>query len=151
MGRSQIKGAIRLLLVGALTLLPLSVCAAPPQSVSSADNSVSISNTISLVPKEINNHNSDGVSRIACTLTGVPNTGHRIDGATLIVGKERLTASDIDGIDFKRYFQFEEEGEIEIEIDFPRRRRFSPNDRIELTTPAGTISAPLGKASTRIK
>lgn len=58
------------------------------------------------------------LTRVNCKLKGRPNTSHRIDSASL-GGK---SATDIDGVDFNRYFQFEEDGVIPLSIDFPRMK-----------------------------
>lgn len=63
---------------------------------------------------------ADHIVRVSATLTSMPHTSWRIDSITADVpGKGTVGASDIDGIDFKRYFQWEDEGEINLEIDFP--------------------------------
>lgn len=61
----------------------------------------------------------DGVLRIGGILAGIPHTSCRIDRITLACGDKKVVAVDIDGIDFERYFQWEDDGEIHIEIDFP--------------------------------
>lgn len=72
----------------------------------------------------INNHNSDGVTRVLVRLTSMPNTSSRVDSVSLITtdGK-RFLATDIDGVDFKRYFQWEENGQINVEVDFPHQKK----------------------------
>lgn len=50
------------------------------------------------------------LTRVYARIVGRPHTSMRIDSIT--------GAKDIDGIDFKRWFQFEEEGIVSIEIDF---------------------------------
>ena len=72
----------------------------------------------------INNTNSDGVTRISVKLISVPNTSSRVDSVTLVMPDgRRYTAGDIDGIDFKRYFQWEEDGQVKVDVDFPRQKR----------------------------
>lgn len=61
------------------------------------------------------------LTRLYGRLSGAPHTSGRIDqitvsGTTL---KEPLSATDIDGVDFRRWFQWEEDGIIPVEIDFP--------------------------------
>lgn len=53
--------------------------------------------------------------RVSLTMLCVPHTAHRIDSVTL----DGRGATDIDGVDFKRWFQFEDDGSISVEIDFP--------------------------------
>lgn len=69
---------------------------------------------VSLLVKQI-----DGISRLSGRLISMPHTSERIDS---IVLQSRdgslLTAEDIDGVDFGRYFQWEDEGIIDLEIDF---------------------------------
>lgn len=51
------------------------------------------------------------LTRIYGKLIGIPHTSNRID--------EIPGATDIDGVDFKRWYQFEEDGKIPVEIDLP--------------------------------
>ncbi|MBD5344973.1 MAG: hypothetical protein HDR90_08335 [Bacteroides sp.] len=60
------------------------------------------------------------LTRVYGRLTGAPHTSNRIDDATLYTPAGAFEATDIDGVDFRRYFQWEDDGEIAIEIDFPR-------------------------------
>lgn len=83
------------------------------------------------------------LTRLYGKLIGRPHTSHRIDAAVLLSGKAVLTSDDIDGVDFKRYFQWEDEGVIPVEIDFPAVKKFSAAT-VELDTPRG-------KSITRIK
>lgn len=76
------------------------------------------------------------LTRVYGKLVGRPHTSHRVDDATLLSGKSSFKADDIDGVDFKRYFQWEDEGEILIEIDFPKMKRFNAAQLI-LVTPRG--------------
>lgn len=75
---------------------------------------------IGLSVNGIENKSADHIVRLSATLTSMPHTSWRVDSITLNVpGNGAVGASDIDGIDFKRYFQWEDEGEIDLEIDFP--------------------------------
>ena len=76
------------------------------------------------------------LTRVYGKLVGRPHTSHRVDEATLLTGKSSFKADDIDGVDFKRYFQWEDEGEILIEIDFPKMKRFNAAQLI-VVTPRG--------------
>ncbi len=60
------------------------------------------------------------LTRVYAEIIGIPHTAARIDSMTLILpsGKS-LSWTDIDGIDANRYFQWEDNGRISIEIDFP--------------------------------
>lgn len=59
------------------------------------------------------------LTRVYARLVGRPHTSQRIDGVSLKAAGKLYTATDIDGVDFKRWFQWEEDGVIPIEIDFP--------------------------------
>lgn len=59
------------------------------------------------------------LTRVYGSCIGLPNTSQRIDNVRLISGETSANATDIDGVDFKRYFQWEEDGLILLEIDFP--------------------------------
>lgn len=72
----------------------------------------------------MSNDNSDGVTRMTVRLTSLPNTSSRVDSVTLVApGGKRFRATDIDGIDFQRYFQWEEEGKVTVDVDFPRQKK----------------------------
>lgn len=74
------------------------------------------------------------LTRVYGKLIGIPHTSHRIDAVKLQSGV--ISATDIDGVDFKRWFQWEDDGEIAVEIDFqPMKERSSLV--IEATTPRG--------------
>ncbi len=62
------------------------------------------------------------LTRVYGKVIGRPHTSHRIDGVTLNINNQTLVSDDIDGVDFKRYFQWEDDGFILLEIDFPATR-----------------------------
>lgn len=62
------------------------------------------------------------LTRLYGKLIGVPHTSQRIDGLTLTVSERPYAAIDIDGVDFKRWFQWEDDGVICVEIDFEPMR-----------------------------
>lgn len=62
------------------------------------------------------------LTRVYGKVIGRPHTSHRIDGVTLNINNQSLVSDDIDGVDFKRYFQWEDDGFILLEIDFPATR-----------------------------
>lgn len=73
--------------------------------------------------KGIDNRNSDGVTRLTVILTSLPNTSSRIDSVSLVTAAGiRMKALDIDGVDFQRYFQWEDEGAVDVEVDFTRQK-----------------------------
>ncbi len=52
------------------------------------------------------------LTRLYGRLVGRPHTSCRVDAVSLTAGKRVYTATDIDGVDFKRWFQWEDDGEI---------------------------------------
>lgn len=68
---------------------------------------------------DITSKPDDEIVRIGGNLTGTPHTSQRIDSISIIHNDVPLKAVDIDGVDFERYFQWEDDGNIYIEIDFP--------------------------------
>lgn len=76
------------------------------------------------------------LTRVYCRLCGAPHTSGRIDEASIYVDKSRYRSADVDGVDFRRYFQWEDNGVIPIEIDFPAMPQFE-KARISLSTPRG--------------
>ncbi|MDE6080439.1 MAG: hypothetical protein K2G35_10300 [Duncaniella sp.] len=59
------------------------------------------------------------LTRVYGRLTGRPHTSGRIDTVEMENRGRKLVADDIDGVDFNRYYQYEDEGVILLEIDFP--------------------------------
>lgn len=90
------------------------------------------SGTFSLSVKKIDFRKD--LTRVYCTIVGRPNTSARITAITM----GNRAATDIDGIDMGRYFQFEEEGLIDLEIDFPPLKPASKLE-IKFTTPVNTL------------
>ena len=83
----------------------------------------------------------DGV-RISLCLVGIPGTSQRIDGIDLHVGQKLVKATDIDGVDFERYFQFEDTGVQVIEVDVPFKGTLTKNATLTFHTAKGDITAP---------
>jgi hypothetical protein len=83
----------------------------------------------------------DGI-RITVCLIGIPHTSNRIDSVDLVVNKAIYPATDIDGVDFKRYFQFEDEGVVTVEIDFPFKAKLPKNSTLKFHTVKGDITSP---------
>lgn len=88
------------------------------------------------------------LTRLYGKLTGRPHTSHRVDAATILSGKSSFAANDIDGVDFKRYFQWEDDGCIPVEIDFPAMRPFKAAT-IQLDTPRGNSLTSVRKSASR--
>ena len=59
------------------------------------------------------------LTRVYGKLVGRPHTSNRIDGISLTTTGSAVISTDIDGVDFQRYFQWEDDGQIPVEIDFP--------------------------------
>ena len=62
------------------------------------------------------------LTRVYGVILGRPHTSMRIDNIMMLERSKEYPAQDIDGIDFKRWFQFEEDGKIPVEIDFKKMR-----------------------------
>ena len=61
----------------------------------------------------------DNLVRVSGNLVGEPHTSCRIDSVAVSGSHAVTVACDIDGVDFRRYFQWEDDGTIPLEIDFP--------------------------------
>lgn len=77
------------------------------------------------------------VTRIYCRLSGKAHTSSRIDSVSVSM-PVRVSATDIDGVDFKRWFQWEDDGVIPVEIDFPPMKPVK-NMTINVLTPRGSV------------
>lgn len=80
----------------------------------------------------------DDVTRVYGKITGPHNTSARIDRIVLTHGKERYVSNDIDGFDYERAFQWEEDGSIPVEIDFAPIKSRPEIFVISAETPRGT-------------
>lgn len=80
--------------------------------------------------------------RISVCLVGIPHTSQRIDGVDLVIGQKLVKATDIDGVDFERYFQFEDEGVQTIELDFPFKGTLPKTAKLIFHTANGDITSP---------
>lgn len=76
------------------------------------------------------------LTRLYGRLAGMPHTAQRIDTLTIKIDNRAYGSTDIDGIDLKRWFQWEDEGEIPVEIDFPRLR-LGKSATVEAVSPRG--------------
>lgn len=97
---------------------------------------VGVAGGYGLTVKEIDFRND--LTRVRCTISGRPNTSSRISGVTL----DGHPATDIDGIDLGRYFQFEESGLIDLEIDFPAIKPARTTE-LKFITPSGPLTYTL--------
>lgn len=85
---------------------------------------------------------TDNGIRISLCLVGIPHTSQRIDGIDLVIGQKLVKAVDIDGIDFERYFQFEDSGVQTIEVDFPFSGTVPKTAKLVFHTVNGDITSP---------
>lgn len=76
------------------------------------------------------------LTRMYGKLVGRPHTSQRIDAVTLTSGSKQYLATDIDGVDFNRWFQWEDDGVIPVEIDFGKMPKFTKG-YIVIETPRG--------------
>ena len=61
-----------------------------------------------------------GLTRVYGKFVGTPHTSQKLHGITIELKGKSYEANDIDGVDFDRWFQWEDDGIIPVEIDFPR-------------------------------
>lgn len=80
--------------------------------------------------------------RISVCLVGIPTTSQRIDSVDLTVGQQVIKASDIDGVDFERAFQFEDTGVQVLELDFPFKGKLPKGATLTFHTANGDVVAP---------
>lgn len=60
------------------------------------------------------------LTRVYGKFVGRPHTSQKLHGMTIELNGKSYEANDIDGVDFDRWFQWEDDGIIPVEIDFPR-------------------------------
>lgn len=60
----------------------------------------------------------EDLTRLYGRMIGRPHTSQKINRMEMKVGSEAFKAEDIDGVDFERWFQWEDDGVISIEVDF---------------------------------
>jgi len=95
---------------------------------------------INIIPDKV--AQTDNGIRITLCIIGIPHTSQRIDGIDLVSGTQTVKATDIDGVDFERYFQFEDKGVLVIEVDFPFKDTLSKTAHLVIHTVKGDITAP---------
>lgn len=93
----------------------------------------------------VDNSNTDGVSRISCLLVGIPHTSSRVDSVIAVIRGISYKSTDIDGIDYGRYFQWEDEGVIPVDVDIKRIKEPTKADSIKFYTVYGVFAAPFKK------
>lgn len=82
----------------------------------------------------------EDLTRIYGCIVGLPHTSDKINGVKYFVDGDILTANDIDGIDFHRYFQWEDDGCITLEIDFPPTKPMSDLQILFITAHGNLIT-----------
>ena len=60
----------------------------------------------------------EDLTRLYGRMIGVPHTSQKINRMEMKVGSSVFNAEDIDGVDFERWFHWEDDGVISIEVDF---------------------------------
>lgn len=66
------------------------------------------------------------LTRVYGQFVGRPHTSERVDELLLILPNGKaLRCNDIEGVDLKRWFQWEDNGSIDVELDFPPMREQS--------------------------
>lgn len=79
-----------------------------------------------------------GLVRIYCRLIGRPHTSQRIDAVSVRRNDSLMSeATDIDGVDFRRWFQWEDSGIISVEIDFIALTSLKNGHVMKFLTPRG--------------
>lgn len=80
------------------------------------------------------------LTRVYGRIIGRPHTSNRIDSLYLTpAGGAVLEATDIDGVDMRRYFQWEDNGEIGLEIDFPAIKKRPAEMEMRAVTVKGPV------------
>lgn len=86
----------------------------------------------------------DNLTRLQLRLLGRAHTAGRID-SVYAFGSDSIgvKAVDIDGVDFGRWFQWEEEGVIDIELDLPGTT-YAGGETLTFYGPRGNVSCKIG-------
>ena len=95
---------------------------------------------INIIPDKV--VKTDEGVRISVCVIGIPHTSQRIDGVDLVMGPKMVKATDIDGVDFERYFQFEDEGVVMIDLDFPFNGTIPKTAQLVFHTVKGDVTCP---------
>lgn len=90
------------------------------------------------------------LTRVYGKITGTPHTSNRIDKMTIdgLMAPGGAVWTDIDGIDMNRWFQWEDSGMINVEIDFPPLRD-AGKGTVSLEGPKGPSTWQLTKPAVR--
>lgn len=86
----------------------------------------------------------EGLTRLQLKLIGKAHTAGRID-SVCVFGPDSVgvAAMDIDGVDFGRWFQWEDEPVIEIELDLPGTG-YIGGETLTFYGPRGAVSCKIG-------
>lgn len=85
------------------------------------------------------------LTRVYGKITGPHNRSAQIDKIELRSGTNKYESNDIDGFDYQRAFQWEEDGSIPVEIDFPAIASRPSLFTIIAATPKGTCMWSVAK------
>lgn len=128
-------------IIAAVTAIIIAVCATaatPATATVTRRCNASSSGVLTLDADSIMFRND--VTRLYGKLRGTPHTSSRID-SMILTAQDDIAASctDLDGADLRRWFQWEDDGLIPVEIDFPAMK------------PVGTVtvtaSGPRGEST----
>lgn len=122
MATGKIKRKLIVLLTGAVCLTGINDAQVFGQGITkhfNVGNKIKPEQLVGFNVTEVICKRDDGIIRICGNLFGRPHTSMRIDSISIFPEEIPVKALDIDGIDFERYFQWEDDGTIYIEIDFP--------------------------------
>ncbi len=128
---------LKWLWVAAAAMMGSGVLYTPQEAVAQVNQ---LDADINIIPDKVTK-TDEGV-RISLCLVGIPHTSQRIDSVDLRIGKQVYPANDIDGVDFKRYFQFEDEGVQTIEVNFPFKGVVPKTATLDFHTVKGIITSP---------
>lgn len=93
------------------------------------------------------------LTRVYGKLKGAPHTSHRIDNMNMrLMDGTVMPCADIDGVDMQRWFQWEDDGLIPVEIDFGTITKIPDTFIIVTSGPKGECQWPIinGKKSKRL-
>ncbi len=83
----------------------------------------------------------EDVARVYCRIVGKPHTSQRIDSIYITLPDgSAMNAIDIDPIYFNRGFQWEDESEMPLEIDFNPTGRQLGKFQMTMVTPYGKVA-----------
>lgn len=85
---------------------------------------------------------TDSGIRLQVILMGYANTPHTVDSVDLKIGEKVYKATDIDGLDFGRSFQFDDTSVQVIELDFPFKGKLPKTATLSFHTAEGEVVAP---------